>query len=345
MSKVETYSSESIFHELKQNKPGHTNEAMRELNCDLHRSKDFNATYQHLQQRISQYNKTHKDHLPDLKLLDDNGKEITDPSKADRKHIRGFRYGSDDSNTEYKRDTYRHQVKTDTVDGGYRVKTDSATGAKQAYDAKGQQLQTVAEKGADGKETGRYTVTDKEKQLSTTYDKDNKMVEQKALDAGKQPDSEPQKKKADEKPTEKTEPDADPNKGKPEQKTEPDADPNKGKPEQKTEPDADPNKGKPEQKTEPDADPNKGKPEQKTEPDADPNKGKSEEKPSPSPSLFSPDSTKLEVGPLNTGRFDPNSITGFDTGTKIGSADGAPQKGPFDEITLFPSPKASGLNL
>src|SRR5271167_2922874 len=104
MSKAETYSSESIFHELKQNKPGQTDEAMRELNCDLHRSNNFNATYQNLQKRISQYNETQDDKhkLPALKLTDKDGAVITDASTAKKDDIGGFRYGKDDNdNTQY----------------------------------------------------------------------------------------------------------------------------------------------------------------------------------------------------------------------------------------------------
>src|ERR1700679_759223 len=80
--KSETYSSESIVHELKNR---NTQEAARELNRDLHSSKDFNEIYKKANDQISRYNQSHNDKLPALELVNADGKTAT---KEDAKGIK-----------------------------------------------------------------------------------------------------------------------------------------------------------------------------------------------------------------------------------------------------------------
>src|ERR1700722_8676783 len=91
-AKSETYSSESIVHEMQK---GNNQEAARELNRDLHSSKDFNAVYKKANEQIDKYNQSHDTKLPHLELVDGNGKAATGKDDAKGIKIDHTTYGTD----------------------------------------------------------------------------------------------------------------------------------------------------------------------------------------------------------------------------------------------------------
>src|ERR1700719_2485413 len=91
----ETYSSESIVHELKN---GNTQEAARELNRDLHSSKDFNKTYQEVNSRIDKLNQKNGTNLPHLELVHANG-ETKQTADSNRSNTTGIKIGDTTYNT------------------------------------------------------------------------------------------------------------------------------------------------------------------------------------------------------------------------------------------------------
>lgn len=126
MSKPETYSAESIAHEMRR---GNTQEAARELNQTLHNSKDFQKTYAQVNEQIDKINKKQNLNLPHLELVDESGKSVSEKSKA-----AGIKIGD----TTYGTDTVRNSTTTDAKTGAQQVRT--ADGDLRNLDAKGNQV-------------------------------------------------------------------------------------------------------------------------------------------------------------------------------------------------------------
>jgi hypothetical protein len=141
-AKSETYSAESIVHELK-NK--NTLEAARELNRDLHSSKDFNDVYKKANDQISQYNKTHTDQLPALQLVNDKGETA---GKDDAKGIKiaNTTYGTD---TVYNNKTVDEKTGNQTVRAGDTAKTLNTNGDQVQTDADGKTTTTFSDANKD----------------------------------------------------------------------------------------------------------------------------------------------------------------------------------------------------
>jgi len=132
-----TYSSESIVHELKNR---NTQEAAREFNRDLHSSKDFNEIYKKANEQISKYNQTHKDQLPALELVDEHGKATT------KDGAKGIKI----ADTTYGTDTVRNNTTVDdktgnkTVRNGDSVKTLNKDGDQVQTDPEGRTTTTFS---------------------------------------------------------------------------------------------------------------------------------------------------------------------------------------------------------
>jgi len=122
----ETYNAESIATEMKR---GNAQEAARELNRDLHGSKDFQKIYSQVNEQIDKMNKAQNLHLPHLELVDGSGKATTDKAQA-----KGIKIGD----TTYGTDTVRNNTTTDAKTGAQQVRT--AEGDVKNLDAKGNQV-------------------------------------------------------------------------------------------------------------------------------------------------------------------------------------------------------------
>jgi len=132
----ETYSSESIVHELKN---GNTQEAARELNRDLHSSKDFNKTYQEVNSRIDKLNQKNGTNLPHLELVHANG-ETNQTADSNRSNTTGIKIGD----TTYNTNTVRNHTEVDPVTGNKTVTSGNGNNVE-TLDKNGNQVQTSPE--------------------------------------------------------------------------------------------------------------------------------------------------------------------------------------------------------
>lgn len=141
-SKHETYSAESITTEVRR---GQNQEAAREMNRDLHGSKDFQKTFQQANEQIEKLNKTNGTHLPQFELVDASGKTVTDKSLA-----KGIKLGD----TTYGTDTVRNNTTVDKK-GNQEIKT--ADGDIKHLDKKGNEIM----RDSTGHQTTIYTDANK----------------------------------------------------------------------------------------------------------------------------------------------------------------------------------------
>jgi hypothetical protein len=141
-SKPDTYNAESITTELRR---GNTQEAARELNRDLHSSKDFQQIYEKVNQQIDRLNASQHLNLPHMELVDGDG------HTADKAHAKGIKVGD----TTYGTDTVRNNTTVDKTTGNQTVRT--ADGDIKNLDAHGNQLV----RDSAGHETTIYTEQNK----------------------------------------------------------------------------------------------------------------------------------------------------------------------------------------
>ncbi len=141
-SKPETYSAESITTEVRR---GQNQEAAREMNRDLHSSKDFQATFQKANEQIAKINKNSGSHLPQFELVDGAGKVVTDKTQA-----KGIKLGD----TTYGTDTVRNNVTVDKK-GNQEIKT--ADGDIKHQDKRGNEIM----RGSTGEQKTIYTDANK----------------------------------------------------------------------------------------------------------------------------------------------------------------------------------------